>query len=118
MGSFCYTELMKPISKVVLRDKEITDQNLINLILVCLVETGGIQHVSRNLAGLGYSDFSDEAYTQLEKSDQTQVLDFSNLSANQFHVICTVIFATVKEIEGDTIIQTPFDEGIELLRGV
>lgn len=109
---------MEQIDKVILKDKEITDQNLINLIVSCLVETGGIQHVSKNLSELGYPDFNTKTYSQLEKSKQTQVLNFNDFSANHFLVICIVIFVTVKEVEGDILVQTSFDEGMRLFRNI
>lgn len=109
---------MKHLAKVVLEDKEITDVELIHLISRCLVETGGIPHVSRNLAEIGLPNFSSEAYSQLDASKLTVFLDFSDISANSFLVICIVIFATVKEVEQATLIATPFDTGIELLRNI
>jgi hypothetical protein len=109
---------MEKLTKVILKDKEITDRTLLDLIWECMGETGGIQHVGRNLTEIGYPNFNHRAYAEIDKAEQTHHFDFSDLSSNEFLVICIVIFATVKEVEQDILIATPFDEGIQLLRGI
>ncbi len=66
--------LCNPSAKLILKEKEIADHDLINLVTSCLVETGGIQQVSSNLSALGYSDFSDKAYAQLDESNKRRPL--------------------------------------------
>lgn len=109
---------METVDRIILKDKEITDPKLISLVRACLIETGGIRHVSMNLSALGYHEFNETAYLKLDESKQTKILNFSELSSNHFLVICIVVFVTVKDVEDDTLISTPFNEGIELIRKI
>lgn len=109
---------MRRITKVILKDTEITDPELVEFIADCMVETGGIQHVQRNLTELGYPDFATRAYAQLDEATTTETLTFHELTSNQFLVICLTVFATVKEVEQDVLIARSFEDGVRLLRTI
>ena len=101
--------------KIIPKDKVIDNTRLVELIEECFFEMGGIRHVGDNLNALGFSKFVNET-RHIPKIAGTR--DLGNLISNELLVICLTIFTTVKDVEGEILINTPFQEGINILRGI
>ncbi len=110
---------MEDIQKIILKDKEIIDPQIMQFIKQSMIETGGIKYVSQDLKKNGYEKFVVNAYPLLDEAKKTNILNLKEYSLIDMRLICTSIVASLEDCKDlNTLMMLTMQQAMDLIRRI